>query len=343
VPGTVRAPVWHLRVVALGSSCAARIRRGARSEPTSSRCGPVPPAAVDKLRGVIGWIAVVIATAVTSFWAFWGILENFHEGWHRATLLENLGLMFVQYLSFPLGFLGASLLGLYLPRAGALFHVGIAAFVLWQFGRGNPTAMWFLMAPLLLLAILWWQGRARPRRVAAWILAGLPALVLVGFGAEPLWRVTHRFDDGDLGERVVEGNGVRLTWAPKGPGWPDRGVSWEEAVRRARHLSADGKTLLDAPQDLWRLPTVEEAVRSMCRGGKHCAGEWDPVAEVARYAVTPDKESPLWDVRSQVIYWWTATEVDAQRVYRIVYDGRVWANHKKGWGDYWAFRAVRAR
>jgi len=27
----------------------------------------------------------------------------------------------------------------------------------------------------------------------------------------------------------VEGNRLRLLWAPVGPGWPDDGVSWEEA------------------------------------------------------------------------------------------------------------------
>ena len=33
-------------------------------------------------RQVIGWIAVAISTIITCFWAFWGIIENFHEGWY---------------------------------------------------------------------------------------------------------------------------------------------------------------------------------------------------------------------------------------------------------------------
>ncbi|MFN2151362.1 MAG: hypothetical protein ACK2T5_07195, partial [Anaerolineales bacterium] len=48
---------------------------------------------------IVGWIAVSISTLVTCFWAFWGIVENFHEGWYAESLLANLGLMFVQYLS----------------------------------------------------------------------------------------------------------------------------------------------------------------------------------------------------------------------------------------------------
>jgi hypothetical protein len=43
----------------------------------------------------------------------------------------------------------------------------------------------------------------------------------------------------------------------------------------------------------------------------------------ASYAVTPDKESPLWNDRSPVIYWWTATEIDTERGFMIVYDGKV--------------------
>ena len=34
-----------------------------------------------------------------------------------------------------------------------------------------------------------------------------------------------------------------------GPGWPDHGVSWEEAGRRRCFLTADGKSLAEPP--LW--------------------------------------------------------------------------------------------
>lgn len=55
-------------------------------------------------RQVIGWIAVGCSTLVASVWAFWGIIENFHEGWYCKSLGQNLGLMFGQYLGFPLAF-----------------------------------------------------------------------------------------------------------------------------------------------------------------------------------------------------------------------------------------------
>ncbi len=50
------------------------------------------------------------------------------------------------------------------------------------------------------------------------------------------------------------------------------GVPWEEAVRRCRHLTEEGTALADTPQDVWRLPIVEEAVRSMHRHGNNSGG-----------------------------------------------------------------------
>ena len=50
-------------------------------------------------RRFLGWLAVALSTSIASLWAFWGIIENFHEGWFHESLLLNVGLMFVQYLS----------------------------------------------------------------------------------------------------------------------------------------------------------------------------------------------------------------------------------------------------
>jgi hypothetical protein len=54
---------------------------------------------------------------------------------------------------------------------------------------------------------------------------GLSVLTLLMSGAEPLFRVSGRLDDGDRGPRLVRGNGVQLIWAPEGPGWPNDGVT----------------------------------------------------------------------------------------------------------------------
>ena len=140
---------------------------------------------------------------------------------------------------------------------------------------------------------------------------------------------------------MVSGNGVSLSWAPDGPGWPREGGDWHEAQQVCEHLNEDGLSLSSEKLDLWRLPTVDEAVRSMARHGQNSAGDWDVENAEATYNTKPDKESPLWNVHSQVIYWWTATEIDEERAYIIVYDGRVWPRSKQFGPAYLGFRCVK--
>jgi enterochelin esterase-like enzyme len=86
---------------------------------------------------------------------------------------------------------------------------------------------------------------------------------------------------------------------------------------------------------------VDEAVQAMASHGRNSGGVWDPEKAQAAYETTPDKESPLWNTHSQVIYWWTATEADEETAYIIVYDGRVWTRTKSLSQDYLGFRCVK--
>jgi hypothetical protein len=74
--------------------------------------------------------------------------------------------------------------------------------------------------------------------------------------------------------------------------------------------------------------------------GHNAGGTWDPTLRRARCSVTPDKDSPLWKVRSKVIYWWTATDIDANRAYYITSNGYVVSVPKRIAADYLAFRCV---
>ena len=293
-------------------------------------------------RQLVGWLAVALSTAIATFWAIWGIIENFHEGWFHQSLLLNIGLMFVQYLSPMIIFVSLTLLAIAFPRIGGAAYAlaGITLGVV-LFGWDDPVAMPFVIVPMLLLGVLYWYGRPQPRRKAFWLVVGVPMLTLIISGVEPVVRIAGRVDDGNLQTRQVEGNGVRLMWAAEGNGWPLEGVTWDEAFRRCQNLSEDGKTLAESPQNLWRLPTVEEAVRSMSRHGVNSGGVWDGQTKAATYQVRPDKESPLWNVHSQVIYWWTATEIDDQKAYIIVYDGKVWPRRKRFAPAYLAYRCVK--
>jgi hypothetical protein len=79
----------------------------------------------------------------------------------------------------------------------------------------------------------------------------------------------------------------------------------------------------------------------MARHGKNAGGVWDAAKSVATYQIKPDKETPLWNPHSQVIYWWTATEIDVDRAYMIAYNGGVFPRAKRLAPTYFTFRCVR--
>jgi hypothetical protein len=299
-------------------------------------------------RVVVGWSAVALNLLVSCLWAFWGAIENFHEGWHHGHLGLNL-LWTLAYLGPMLAAILFGLLGLRWPRLGGLAYLIAGGYFArrYLFGRiGSISGAGVLLALLMaggcgLIGLLFWLGQPRPRRLAYHLSWGLPLAVALVSGAEGAWRVSTRHDDGDRGMRTVEGNGVRLTWAPAGPGWPTVGVSLDEAKRICRYLSEDGLRLADKPQDVWRLPTVQEVVRSLTRHGRNAGGEWDEQAHQATFHTRPDKESPLWNPDSQIIYWWTASDADSDHVYRVVYSGYVLVVPKKMSMGSCAFRAVR--
>ena len=294
-----------------------------------------------KKRQIVGWVAVGLSITITCVWAFWGIIENFHEGWHYESLLSNVGLMFVQYLSPMLIFVGVTLISIFRPRFGGGMHLIFAVLAAWFFQAFANAATFLLIVPLIGLGALHWFGRPQPRKLAVSLSLGLPILTLTIFGIEPILRVSQRIDDGNLQARLVRGNGVDLIWAPDGPGWPRIGADWYEAQEVCEHLSEDGLTRAPAPQHVWRLPTVDEAVRSMARHGQNSGGAWDAANAEATYETVPDKESPLWNTHSQVIYWWTATGVDEEHAYIIVYDGKVWSRSRQFGPAYLGLRCVR--
>jgi hypothetical protein len=289
---------------------------------------------------IAGWAAVAISVAILCFWASWGSIENFHEGWYYRSFWQNAALMLIQYLSPTLILMLPTLAALKWPRWSLVFF-SVLAIMVWRFfGIRNIATTEMILAPLLLMGVLYQFGRPEPRKWAFRSVVGLPLLTAIVCGAVPGWRAMGRLDDGNYGARRIAGNGVSLVWAPEGPGWPDSYASWWEAEDRCQRLTVDGHTLATSPQNVWRLPTIDEAVRSMVYRGKNAGGEWNPHTGTAKYGTWPDKDSPLWKPHSQVIYWWTSTEVDEKKAYRIAYNGQVYAFPKKGWGGYWAYRCV---
>jgi hypothetical protein len=297
---------------------------------------------MDKLNRskVIAWIAVSISAIFANMWAYWGINENFHEGWYFVSFWNNVALMFGQYLLMPIAFMALAFVSIKWNKVGAICHLVLAVGAYFFFG-GMKAGFFLIAMPLLGLAILYWFGRLQRRRFAYFLVLGLPLIQILGIGTFQAIRVANRYDDENMDSRLIKGNGVELIWAPQGPGWPDNGTSWLEAKRICAHLSADGKTLSDKELNIWRLPNINEAVGSMVYHGKNAGGIWNNVSKKASYKDQPDKESPLWNMHLKTIYWWTASEVNDKEAYIIVYNGGVWPRQKKLRVGYLNFRAVK--
>ena len=79
-----------------------------------------------------------------------------------------------------------------------------------------------------------------------------------------------------------------------------------------RYLSEDGTKLMNEPQDIWRMPTTGEIVRSLALHGENAGGVWDSETGRTEYEFRPDKETPLWAPDQEPIYYWSADEYDEQ-------------------------------
>ncbi|PKL82305.1 MAG: DUF1566 domain-containing protein [Ignavibacteriae bacterium HGW-Ignavibacteriae-3] len=296
----------------------------------------------EKKQKIIAWIAVSISAVFANLWAFWGIIENFHEGWYFQSFWQNIFLMFIQYLLMPLGFMILAIVSVRWNKIGSVLHLFLAAGAYALFGKMN-AGFFFVIIPLISLSLLYWFGRLEKRKLAYIMVAGLPLLIIFGIGIFYGIRVSDRYNDNNFETRLIKGNGVELTWAPQGPGWPDNGTSWFEAKKICAHLSEDGKSLSENEINIWRLPTVDEAVRSLVYRGTNAGGVWDEKTKSASYKEWPDKESPLWNMYLKTIYWWTSTEVNDSQAYIIVYNGGVWPRDKKLRAGYLNFRAVKEK
>ncbi|KGE70851.1 hypothetical protein DC28_15390 [Spirochaeta lutea] len=295
-------------------------------------------------KNIAGWIGVAITILFSSLWAYWGAFENFHEGWYSTSLGENLFMFVFQYLLFTILFVVLAVVSLQWKRIGLALHVLIGGFCIWFFSGANFSVLGLLIIiPFAGLGILYFWGDPRPKRWAYRLIILIPLLIIGAISVPQGIKVSQRVDDRNLGTRIIQGNGVTLAWAPRGPGWPDRGVSWEEAREICRHLSADGLSVMESPQNIWRLPTVDEAVRSMSIHGQNAGGEWRQDQGEAVYRKAPDKESPLWDVHSKVIYYWTAQTSPQSDLsaYIVVYHGGVFEKRKTNQQGYLSFRAVK--
>ena len=275
-----------------------------------------------------GWLLVILGGAFTAWW--WGMQAR------RAG-----GLSFKGILSM-------------FPVSGLIVFTGVLFIIEGQRQR-QARIEGVAMHPR------WWR-----RNLRYLIGVGIPLLVVVGVSVAQLPIVLSRVDDGDRGAREIAGNGITLVWAPAGPGWNWQQAggwhpSWDhiafygvpplglklmtghatqgdmDATNLCRYLGADGLTLLDEPQGIWRMPTTDEVVRSLVRHGENAGCAWNGQAGSADCRVRPDKETPLWAPDRPPIYYWTADEYDERDAWYVSYNGMIdhqpkdWANPRHGY------------
>lgn len=295
---------------------------------------------------IFTWIAIAITCIFSCFWAFWGIIENFHEGWYYKSLTMNIGMMLFQYLIFTLVFTTLGVIAIRWKKVGTVLFI-LSGILIPVIEIRSNAAIFVFSLPLIITGVLFWLGEMKNKNWAYITIVTLPLLTLIISGTEPAIRVSQRVDDRKNDARIVTGNGVKLLWAPEGNGWATtdeqvKGKSWYEISDLVAHLQEDGKTLSDTLVNIWRLPTLKEAVASLTRNGNNCRGKWNEEKAEATYDIMPDKESPLWRIHSPIVYWWTSTEINDTMAYKIVYNGNVQKQNKKIKMGSLGFRAVKA-
>jgi hypothetical protein len=108
------------------------------------------------------------------------------------------------------------------------------------------------------------------------------------------------------------------------------------------YLDIDGTLLLDEPQNIWRMPTTDEVIRSLSRHGENAGCQWSgQVPERAACDILPDKESPLWATDVPVIYYWTAESFNDREGYFVAYNGSVNTTIKLGGNPRHGYRCVK--
>jgi len=288
------------------------------------------------MKKIIGWITVVVAFSIISLWSYWGINEAFHEGWYHTSLLQNLSLTFIQYLSIPIIFLAVSLIAMNYQKMGSGIFIALGIFALFFFDSNAGRFLIFI--PLLLFASGFYFGEFKRKKIVTISFVTIFILIILSFGIPQLIRVENRFNDNDFGSRVIEGNDISLTWAPQGVGFPLEGTNWITAKDNCARLNEQG-TKLDSEINTWRLPTRDEIVRSMTKKNNNVKGVID--SGKPEYQIKPDKETPLWNPHSKVIYYWTNESKNDNRAYLIAYNGYILDRTKTSGANYQGYRCVK--
>lgn len=286
---------------------------------------------------IIGWITTLGISLIIVFWTYWGINEAFHEGWYSTSLLQNLFLTFIQYLSLPIIFLALFFVSLNYKKIGSGLFILFGIFAVFFFNSNAGRILIFV--PMLLFALGFYFGEFKNKKIIMKSIILIFLLIILILGVPQLIRVENRFNDNNFGERLIVGSNVELNWAPQGIGFPLDGTNWATAKDNCARLNNEGNGLENSEINLWRLPTREEIVRSMTRKNENVGGYIDESGN-PKYETRPDKETPLWNPHSEVIYYWT-NESNQEKAFLVSYNGRILERNKNFGANYQGYRCVR--
>jgi len=211
------------------------------------------------------------------------------------------------------------------------------------------------------------KGKHKPwilKNVRLLVAIGIPIVIGAIIAACNLPTVLTRMDDGDRSARLIEGKDVALVWAPEGPGWnwkqdfggypswdalasygiepieldtdklPDRHADESDmaATGLCAYLDESGENLMDAPQYIWRMPSVEEIAGSLALHHENAGCTWYGEDGKLDCTLNPDKETPLWAPDDEPVYYWAADAYNDEEAYYVSYTGYV--NYQpKSWGN----------
>jgi hypothetical protein len=287
---------------------------------------------------IIGWVTSIMTFLIIGVWSYWGINENFHEGWYHTSLLQNLSMTFIQYLSIPLIFLVLSLIALNYKKIGSGLFIALGIFSIFFFDSNAGRLLIFI--PLLLFALGFYLGEYKHKKIITLSFIIIFLLIILSFGVPQLIKVENRFNDNNFGTQIITGNNIELVWAPQGVGFPLEGTNWQTAKDNCGRLNEQGTNLEENEINIWRLPTREEIVRSMTRKNNNSMGFIDDLG-IAQYKIKPDKETPLWNPHSKIIYYWTNESKDEERAYLVGYNGYILTRSKNSGANYQGYRCVK--
>jgi hypothetical protein len=112
-----------------------------------------------KKKSVIGWIGVLITLTFAGLWAYWGAIENFHEGWYATSIWENLFMLVFQYLLFAIVFTFLAMAAMKWKRIGLILHIGLAGFCVWFFSGASFHVLGLMIVlPIAALGLLYFSA-----------------------------------------------------------------------------------------------------------------------------------------------------------------------------------------